>query len=111
MKLLIIVLNKTECLEKLLAEFGNHGISGATIIDSKGMMQVLNDHEEMMFIGSLRSLFNPAHTENKTIFMVTKEDAVSEISSIVNEVTGGLSKPDTGIMFTLPIDYLEGIFH
>ena len=36
---------------------------------------------------------------------------VKEISKITNDVTGGLDKPDTGILFTLPIDYLEGLSH
>jgi hypothetical protein len=43
--------------------------------------------------------------------MVTKEERVKEISKITNDVTGGLDKPDTGILFTLPIDYLEGLSH
>ena len=76
MKLLFIVLNKTECLEALLKEFGDKDISGATIIDSKGMIQELSDREDFMLIGSLRSLLNPTHKENKTIFMVTDDEKV-----------------------------------
>ena len=74
MKLLVIILNKTECLEELLEAFTENNISGATIIDSKGMLQELYEHDEFKFIGSLRSLFNPEHTENKTILMVTKKE-------------------------------------
>ncbi len=111
MKLVTIILNKTECLDKLLEEFTANNISGATIIDSKGMVQELSehDHEDLYFLVSLRSLLEPSHKENKTIIMVAKDEDVKKISAIVNEVTGGLKKPDTGILFTLPIDYLEGI--
>lgn len=111
MKLLIIILNKIECLEELLEEFTQNNISGATIIESKGMLQELSEHDDFRFIGSLRSLFNPEHTENKTILMVTKDETVKQISDITNKVTGGLDKPDTGILFTVPIDYLEGMSH
>lgn len=111
MKLLVIILNKTECLEELLEAFTQNNISGATIIESKGMLQELSEHDDFRFIGSLRSLFNPDHKENKTILMVTKEERVKEISDITNKVTGGLQKPDTGILFTVPIDYLEGMSH
>lgn len=109
MKLLIIVLNKIECLDRLLTRLGKHNIPGATILDSKGMAQELESHDELRFLGSLRLLMNPAHKENKTIFMVLSEDKVAEVSRIVNEVTGGLDHPDTGILFTLPIDYVEGL--
>ena len=109
MKLLIIVLNKTECLERLLTSFGSNQIPGATIIDSKGMAQELEQFSDMDFMFSLRMLINPAHRENKTIFMVVPDDMVQKVSRITNEVTGGLNKPDTGILFTVPIDYIEGL--
>ncbi len=109
MKLVTIILNKTECLDHILEEFTANGVSGATIIDSKGMVQELNEHEDLSFLVSIRSLLEPSHKENKTIIMVAKDEDVKKISAIVNEVTGGLSKPDTGILFTLPIDHLEGI--
>ncbi len=111
MKLVTIILNKTECLDTMLEEFGDNNLSGATIIDSKGMAQELADHEDLSFLISFRGLLNPSHHENKTIIMVAKDEDVSLISKIVNDVTGGLDKPDTGIMFTLPIDYLEGLNH
>ena len=109
MKLLVIVLNKIECLERLLTAFGDNRIPGATIIDSKGMAQELESFSDMDFLFSLRMLINPAHKENKTILMVVPEDLVPKISRIVNEVTGGLDKPDTGILFTVPIDHIEGL--
>lgn len=109
MKLLVIVLNKVECLDKLLTSFGKNHIPGATILDSRGMAQELGEHDELRFLGSLRRLMNPAHTENKTIFMVVPEEKVAAVSEIVNKATGGLDHPDTGILFTLPIDYVEGV--
>ncbi len=109
MRLLIIVLNKVECLDRLLTKLGKNNIPGATILDSKGMAQELEANDELRFLGSLRLLMNPAHKENKTIFMVIPEEKVAAVSKIVNEVTGGLDHPDTGILFTLPIDYVEGL--
>ncbi len=113
MKLVTIILNKTECLDEILEAFGENNVSGATIIDSRGMVQELteHDHEDMYFLMSLRSLLNPTHKENKTIIMVAKDEDVAVISKIVNDVTGGLDHPDTGIMFAIPIDYLEGLNH
>lgn len=109
MKLLVIVLNKTECLERLLASFGENKIPGATIIDSKGMAQELGEFDDTDFMFSLRMLIHPAHQENKTIIMAVDDNMVTKISRIVNEVTGGLNQPDTGILFTVPIDYIEGL--
>jgi hypothetical protein len=110
MKLLVIVLNKVEVFDKLMEEFGENKISGATIIDSMGMMHIFSDNENLDFFGSLRKVLNPAHKENKTIFMVVDEKQIPVISKILNKVTGGLDKPDTGIMFAVPVDYKEGLY-
>lgn len=109
MQLLLIVLNKTECLEDILTGMYDHGLSGATIIDSHGMAQSLSDLEDFNFLGSLRLMLNPEHKENKTIFMVLKDHEIPVVSKIVNEATGGLNNPDTGIMFSVPVNYLEGL--
>ncbi len=108
MKLVVIVLNKTECLEELLEEFAKRSLQGATILDSRGMMQELSDEPEMEFMFSLRHMLNPRHRENRTIFMAASESKVPVIIEAVNKVTGGLENGDTGILFTLPIDSLIG---
>lgn len=109
MKLVVIILNKTECLDTLLETFKENGMPGATIIDSKGMIQELSDSNDFRIVGSLRDLFTPSHTENKTIIMAAHDEDIRAISEIVNHATGGLNKPDTGILFTVPIDHLEGL--
>ena len=111
MQVATIVLNKTECLEELLKRFGEARLNGATILDSRGMAMELADHDELRFIGSLRMLMEPKHNENKTILMVIADDQVALVSRILNEVTGGLDKPDTGILFTTPVSYMEGLVH
>lgn len=108
MKLVVIVLNKLECMEDLLSEFSARHLQGATILSSHGMMQELNEEDELRFVLSLRNVPNPAHKENRTIFMAATDDKVPSIIEAVNKVTGGLEHGDTGILFTLPIEHLEG---
>lgn len=107
--LLTIILNKVDCLEELLTAFADNDISGATILESTGMAHTLGEMDENKFIGSLRMVLDLDRKDSKTIFMVIPEDQIKKISSIVNRVTGGLDKPDTGILFTLPVSYTEGI--
>ena len=67
MKLVVIVLNKLDCLDKLLTAFGKNSIPGATILSSRGMAQTLEAHDELRFIGSLRMLMNANYKENRTM--------------------------------------------
>jgi len=72
MKLFVFILNRTEKLEALLAEFGRAGICGATVLKSMGMARVLADYddEEVPFLSSIRTVLHPEKEKNYTIFMV-----------------------------------------
>ena len=46
MELLVLILNKTECLKDILSSFMENGIKGATILDSQGMAHNLYEYNE-----------------------------------------------------------------
>ncbi len=111
MKLLVLVLNKIEVLDDLLLALTSAQINGATIISSTGMAHALSGHEEVPFLMGLRSLLDPDREQNRTIFAVLSDDMVEKAISVIEKVVGDLSRPDTGIVFTLPIDQVKGIHH
>ena len=108
MKLLFLVLNKIECLEGILTKLASEGLTGATILDSQGLAQNLYNSKGLSFMASLRMFMGPDNNENKTVFMVLEDEKVAAVSKIVNEVTGGLDGHNTGILFTVDVDYIEG---
>lgn len=110
MQMLVLVLNKTECLEELLERFVQINVKGATIIDSTGMARALSDGENTgTILGSLRYLIDPERQQSKTIFCIVKDELVDCIRKVVDDVTGGLDRPDTGILFSLPTLFVDGI--
>lgn len=111
MKLLIFVLHKVELLDKLLKNFALENVSGATIINTKGMVQKLLDDDDYDIIGSFRHLINAKKGENKTIFMAVKDEKVEQVVGIIEATVGSLDEPGTGILFTTPIDYIRGYKH
>lgn len=111
MQLFVLILNKTECLPKLLGEFLSAGIKGATIYDSMGEVQYIGHEtvEPPPIFGSLRKFINPDHEQNKTVLVILRDEQVEAARAIVNNATGGLDKPGTGIIFTVPVSFVEGI--
>lgn len=63
----------------------------------------------MSFLGSLRAMLDPDREENKTILMVLQEEQVEKVRAVSQSVLGDLSKPDTAIFFTVPVDFAEGV--
>ena len=85
------------------------GLKGATIFNSTGMVRELTRSEDYPLFGSLRFLMTPEHEESKTLFMVLPEERVSLAKETIRDILGDLSKPNTGVMFTLPVIDAEGI--
>lgn len=111
MKLLVLVLNKTEKLEDVLLELAQAGLCGATVLSSTGMARLLGGHdeEEIPFLGSLRALLNPERKKSYTILMVLEGAQIPLAVEKIEGVVGDLSGKDTGIVFSLPIDFAKGL--
>ena len=111
MQMMIFVLNRIELLEGLLAELGHHGIKGATVFNTTGMAHVLTNDDEMSFLGSLRNFLEPNREDNRTIMMALDDEQVLVARNVIVSIVGDLTKPNTGILFTVPIGYSEGVMH
>ncbi len=109
MQVFVFVLNRTEHLEHLLQTFADRGLNGATVLESKGMARILHSEDEMPIFYGLRAIMEPERRSSKTIFMVLRDEQVDLARRVVNEVTGGLDEPDTGIMFAMPLSMVEGL--
>lgn len=108
MKLMVIILNKTEVLDYLLEGLSAAGICGATIIESSGMAMTLSKLDSSFLSASIRSLFTGEEEDNRTILSVIKNNQLETARKVVYNTVGDLSQPNTGIMFTIPLDFVEG---
>lgn len=110
MQLLVLVLNQVEKLDDLLVGFMNNGITGATIINSTGMIKELASYmEHQPIFGSPWININSDRKESKTIFIVLNDKQAETARTVIHEVIGDLSKPDTAVLFALPVSFSEGI--
>jgi len=108
MKLLVFVLNNEEYLEEVLEAYVEADVAGATILDSEGMGRFLT-YEVPLFAG-FKEFMKGNRPYNKTIISVIREQtAVDKLKKLVDNIVGGLDKPGTGIMFTVPVDWAAGL--
>ena len=108
MQLFVTVLQDVQLLNELLEKMNKAGFTGATVLESRGMAGILVNEDTPMF-GFLRSMRDEIRTESRTVFVVTEDSRVKELRGIVNEVTGGMEKPNNGIMFAVPVSFAEGL--
>jgi nitrogen regulatory protein PII len=108
MKLLVFVLNNEEFLEEVLEAYVEAGITGATIVDSEGMGRFLA-YEVPLFAG-FKEFMKGNRPYNKTILSVVRDETtIQRARDLIDPVIGGLDNPGTGIMFTVPVDWVSGL--
>ena len=96
-------------LEPALNKLEHAGLRGATVLSSRGMAMTLDKYCDGSFLGSLRAMMEPDREENRTVFMVLKDEDVERAVAAVEEVAGSFNTPNSGIAFTLPVDFVKGI--
>ncbi|MBR3645340.1 MAG: hypothetical protein IKN54_02890 [Lachnospiraceae bacterium] len=112
MKLLYLILKKTEYISELNEELKNIGIHHGTIIDGRSMTNGLRPWSDDSIIigGVLRRNKNFEYNEDcKVLMFVLSDEQVTKTREVINNVIGDISKPGTAVMFTVPIDMAEGL--
>lgn len=108
MKLMVLILNKTDVLDSLLEGLSAAGLGGATIIESSGLATTLSRLDSSFISSSIRAILSGSEDDNRTILSVIRNDQLEIARKVIYNTVGDLSTPNTGILFTVPIDFVEG---
>lgn len=107
MQLLVAVINHEELVDDILAGFIELGITGATVVESKGMGRVLS--REVPIFAGLRTLAAASRPANRTIFCLADDAKIDSAIALIQEVCGSLDVPGAGIVFTVPVGRVVGL--
>jgi len=106
-ELLVCVINRPEAVEDVIAAFVEIGVTGCTIIDSKGMGKVIS--QDIPIFSGFKNMFSGARESNVTIFSVMDSDLVDDAIKIIEGTYASFSVPSAGIAFTLPVNRVKGL--
>lgn len=110
MQLLVLILKKVELMDELLKQLAKGGVKGATILDGTGMAEALVNMEDLPMFGVLRRILADEEKEVcKLLLFVLKDEQIIQTRNVIKSVVGDFSIPNTGIMFSIPITYVEGL--
>ena len=111
MYLLVNVLEQSEQLPTIMEQFAKIGITGSTVIDSTGMGRVLmRTRATLPVMQQINKVTTDLESSNKTILTVIREKKrLDKAIKIVKSLCGDLGQPGKGILFTLPLDLVEGV--
>lgn len=103
----MVVVHDPESLDEILSGFIEIGITGATVLHSEGMGSVLS--EDIPIFAGLQTLVSGSRPQNRLILSVVSADKVKPAVDLLQDVSGDLEKPATGIAFTVAVDDVFGL--
>ncbi len=110
MNLLVVILKKAELVTEICKELAENGVHGGTILDGVGMASVIEQMDDLPIFGMLRSILadDDEHDVVKTMLFVMNDEEMEKSRKIIRDVVG-LDEPNTGIMFGVPVSFVEGL--
>lgn len=107
MWLLVYILHEDRYLTEVLEELLEIGVTGASILDSVGMLHFMS--QEIPIFAGFRSILKGSKPYNKILLSVIKEkELLEEALATIDRTVGGIAKGNRGILFTLPVEHLIG---
>jgi len=110
MQLLILILKKIELTNEILQKLAESGINGGTTLDGNGMADAIADMEDLPIFSILKNILVDGEKEVcKVMLFVLEEEQLRTSIEIIKNTIGDFNAPNTGIMFSIPIDNVEGL--
>jgi len=108
-EILFCLVKKEHKIEEILTGFLDLGITGATVIDGRGMGEIIS--EDVPIFAGLRSFFPRGNIHTYIILSVLENDQIADAIALIQEICGNLDEPGTGIAFTMPLTGVYGFAH
>lgn len=111
-KMILMVLDDLEKLEDVLQAWRKAGSHGITILESSGVGRLLGWHgarDDLPIFPRLRHLLASREVHHRTLFTVVGDDVdVEAFFDATEAVVGSFDKPNTGVIFALPVFAARG---
>jgi len=110
--LFVVTYNDEHKTTELIEKYKENDIRGATIIDTMGSGRYMNLEKSLnkpiMFTG-IKRLIEHYMVHNRTLYMIIRtKKTLKDAFRITEEVLGDFSQEGRGIMFAVPVIYVEG---
>lgn len=110
MNLLVVILKRADLVTEICRELAEEGVHGGTILDGIGMASVIEKMDDLPLFGMLKSLLTDDDEADgvKVMLFVMKDEELEGARKTIKDVVG-LDEPNTGIMFALPVSFVDGL--
>lgn len=110
MQLFVLIMKQVYQMNEVMKRLAKAGVKGATILEGTGMAEALMSMEDLPILGVLKRVLEDGTAGTSQVMLVVlKDEQIMVTREIIKEVVGDLNVPNSGIMFALPITFVEGL--
>ncbi len=107
--LVMIILDDLQRLPGLLEAWQTIGVPGVTILQSAGAHRT-RTWLSSVGLGALDRLFESDEVRRRTLLAVIEDDdLMAQAVAEAEQVVGGFDRPDSGLLFVLPVSQVKGL--
>ena len=107
-ELLVIILDDLQRLPTLLEGLKGAGVAGATLLSSIGGYRATTWLHDLGLSG-LAKMFGANELKRRTIFSVVEAEKIDAAIAAAEQAVGGFGRPNSGILFTVPVSRTVGL--
>ncbi len=109
--MVLLVIDDLNIYPNVLDAWDSAKVPGITILESTGMGNLRRGsiRDDIPMLPSISELFRSREHRHRTIFSVVEgEEMVDRLIGITEEILGDLNRPNTGVLFVLPVSRVVG---
>ena len=106
MELLVAIIKDYRKVEDILLGFVELDVTGATVVEGKGMGQILG---EVPIMADLRGLFPGSGLDSYIIISAVPKSKIEACVKLIENICSPMEQASAGVMFTLPIGLTRGM--
>lgn len=107
--LLIVILHNLDVLPELLEAWKEAGIPGVTLLPSTGGFQAAKQFQRSGLAGLAKLFEQTTPHQRMLISLIDSPDTLAVAISEAERVVGGFDRPNSGILFTMPVGQALGL--
>lgn len=111
MKLVVLITVRTEQSIAIAEAWESAGAAGVTIVEGSGLrniQEVRKLRTDLPMFPSLAMLLRPQEVAATILLSLVNDDLVKSLQDATTALLGDLSLPNSGILFTMPVDDAVG---
>ncbi|MCS6845918.1 MAG: hypothetical protein NZ528_16610 [Caldilineales bacterium] len=110
--MVVVVLDNVDQCMPLLDAWEAAGARGVTILESSGIgrMRRMHMRDDLPLMPSLQRILKAEEHRHRTLFSVVEtEEEAQRLVEAAERVVGDFSRPDTGLLFVVPLWQVRGL--